>query len=514
MNKRLATFEISSLVEAARTALARGDVAKTEELCKRLIANAPDDGRAFAFLSQTALLRGRPDAALASADRAARLRPNDPLAHVMRAKALLAAGDLGGALGAARAAAALPHSPAPITEAIGALFGLLGRHEEAYALLRSVIAKGPPTPQALFNLAATERMLGRLADAEAHCEALIARTPDFALAWYLNADLRKQTPKRNHVEALRRRIAARPSAASDEVLFNYALAKECEDLGDDEGAFDAVEAGARLQRGLKPSDSRAEIAEIDRIIATQTRAALALASRARLDDAPVFVVGLPRSGTTLIERIVGSHGAMTSVGETGAFGAARARADASSPGAIGAAYAKAIAEVHAPKGRVLDKTLKNYLHCGLIHAALPNARIVLVRRRPMDAGWAMYKAHFQGGFDFTYDLAAIGDYLGAFRRLTRHWRAILPPEALMIVDYEEVVRDQVGQSRRLIEFLGLPWDDEVLRFHESVAPSATASAVQVRQPIYASSVGRWKRHGQRLEPLRARLLRDFEEAEL
>jgi len=234
----------------------------------------------------------------------------------------------------------------------------------------------------------------------------------------------------------------------------------------------------------------------------------------------VFVAGLPRTGTTLVERIIASHPAMASAGETGAFAAEirRAMNDASSkadPAALGKRYVEQVTAFRVPKDlRFTDKTLQNYLYCGLIHTALPAAKIILIQRHPLDACWAMYKAHFQGKFSFSYDQIELAEYYLAYRRLSRHWRATLSADVLLEMNYEDIVRDQAAASRRLIGFVGLPWDDEVLRFHQSAAPSATASAVQVRRPIYSSSVGKWRHHAERLAPLRARLAREIPEAEL
>jgi len=150
----------------------------------------------------------------------------------------------------------------------------------------------------------------------------------------------------------------------------------------------------------------------------------------------------------------------------------------------------------------------------MIHAALPRAKIILIQRHPLDACWALYKAHFQGMFPFSYDQVELAEYYLAFRRLAHHWKATLPSHTLLDVCYEDIVRDQAAQSRRLIEFIGLPWEDGVLRFHESQAPSATASAVQVRRPVYSSSIGKWRHHAERLMPLRTRLARDIPAAEL
>ena len=182
---------------------------------------------------------------------------------------------------------------------------------------------------------------------------------------------------------------------------------------------------------------------------------------------------------------------------------------------LGRRYVASAHVLGVPQGRrFVDKTLTNYLHCGLILAALPRARIILIRRHPLDSCWAMYKAHFQGHFPFSYDQVELAEYYLAFRRLAAHWQANLPPHAFLQINYEDIVRDQEAASRRLLAFAGLPWEDDVLRFHESQAPSATASAVQIRRPVYSSSVGKWRHHAQRLLPLRERLAREIPAAEL
>ena len=401
--------------------------------------------------------------------------------------------------------------------ALGAIFGLLGLHQRAADLFHRAVAVRPQVPQYLFNLAATERMTGLLQDAEAHCDAAIAQDRRYSRAHYLRADLRTQTHERNHIDEMESLIREGNLPWSDEVMLRFALAKECEDLGLNARAFDHVGAGCNLHRRSITYDNAAEIAEIDRIIQTQTRAGLASCNSGA---APVFVLGMPRTGTTLVERIIASHAAMTSAGETAAFAAAARRAQQAVSGsldltAIGKNYIEAMTAFRVPPGRrFVDKTLNNYLYCGLIHAALPQAKIILLRRHPLDTCWAIYKAHFQGMFSFSYDQIELADYYLAFRRLAAHWKSALPSDVLLEVNYEDIVKDQSTESRRIIGFLGLPWDDEVLRFHQSPAPSATASAVQVRRPVYASSVGKWRHHAERLVPLRERLATQIPEAEL
>jgi Flp pilus assembly protein TadD len=507
-------------VEVARRALSRGDLATAERCCAAVLAASPEDGRAWTLLTETALLRERPDAAIVCAERAVALNPHDPLAHILRAKCLISSGEVGPARDAAETAAQVIGTAPEALDALGAIFGLLGQHQRAAELFRRAVAARPDVPQYLFNLAATERILGMLQAAEAHCDAAIALDRHYSLAHYLRADLRIQTQDHNHIAQMLPLIGEGKLGWKDEVMLHFALSKEFEDLGDDARAFEHVVAGSQLQRRSIKYDHAAEIATLERIIRTQTRSWLAGCPAGFAAADPVFVVGLPRTGTTLVERIIASHSAMISAGETGAFAVELHRAMQANPNELAAAdlgrrYVDCVTAGGVPRNRrFIDKTLQNYLHCGMIHAALPRAKIILIRRHPLDACWAIYKAHFHGMFAFSYDQRELAEYYLAFRRLAHHWQATLPPQTLLEVCYEDLVRDHAVQARRLIEFIGLPWEDGVLRFHESQAPSATASAVQVRRPIYPTSVGKWRRHEPRLMPLRTRLAREIPESEL
>ena len=511
---RPAPKDKASQIILAQKALAAGDLATTETICKSLIEAAPQEAAAWALLTETALLRNRPDAAKVCAERAVALAPRDPIARIMQAKSCLANGQMLAALKAAEAAAPLVGAAAGAADSLAAMFGLLGRHRQALEFSRRAVATDPHIPQYVFNLAATQRMLGALDEAEAHCDQVIDRTPLYALAYYLRSDLRIQSPARNHVDEMEDLLQRGGLDWRSETTLRYALAKECEDLGAHDRAFAHVAAGAAQWRLHQTYDARVELAEIDQIIKTQDAPWLAsIAKKSPVVDAPVFVAGLPRTGTTLVDRIAGSHSAVVSVGETGLFAMAAAQAPGQNPGAtsfagLGRNYIDTVKGVFEPqKPRFLDKTLRNYLYCGLIHAALPKAKIILVLRDPMDTAWALYKAHFNGDFLFSYDLAELADYVVAYRRLVDHWRKTLPAEALMTVAYEDIVRDLPGQSAEIMDFLGLPMEEAALRFHESTTPSATASAVQVRRPLYATSVEKWRVHAEALAPFRLRMLR-------
>ena len=510
---------VSPMAEA-RQAFANGDLATTERICAEVLARRPDEAIAWALLTETALQRGRPKAAIVCARRAAALSPGDPIPAILVAKVLFMSGETRQALEATEVAASLVNDDATTLDAVGAMYGLLGRHDKAKPYFLRAVEARPDVPQYLFNLAATERMTGALEPAEAHCDAAIALDRHYGLAHYLRSDLRVQTTSRNHIADMEALLASERLALPSKIMLRFALGKECEDLDLHDRAFDHVDAGCRLQRGAIDYDAKTDIAEIDRIIASHTRHWLDAAPPGHAAAAPVFVAGLPRTGTTLVERIIASHPLMSSVGETGAFATELRRAMRDKPDGqdlvgLGQGYVDAVSAFGVKSGdRFVDKTLQNYLHCGLIHAALPKARIILLQRHPLDTCWAIYKTHFQGMFPFTYQPNELAEYYLAYRRLTQHWRAVLPPDVLLEINYEDIVRDQTAASRRLIDFVGLPWDEGVMRFHESPAPSATASAVQVRRPVYSSSVGKWRHHAERLAPLRARLAREIPEQDL
>jgi tetratricopeptide (TPR) repeat protein len=515
LNALLPNRDHATAVDAARCALAGGDIGTAERLCAEIVTLAPGCAQAWMVLTETALLRNRPDAAIVSANHATTLAPDDPIAHTLRAKTLFVIGEAGQARRAAETALQVVGTAPEATDALGAVFGLLGQHQIAATLFQRAVAARRDVPQYWFNLAATERMTGMLDAAEDHCDAAIAIDRNFALAHYLRSDLRVQSRERNHIAEMESLIRDGALGLDGEVLVRFALAKEYEDLEENDRAFDCVASACRLHRQSIDYDAAAEIAEVDRIVRFQNRGWLASRPSGFSGADPVFVVGLPRTGTTVVERIIASHSAMASAGETGAFRAELSRASKENSGntdlaQVGRRYMESVWSSAVPRNqRFVDKTPENYLHCGAIHAALPRAKIILVRRHPLDTCWALYKAHFRGKFPFSYDQLELAEYYLAFRRSAQHWRATLPMQVLLEISYEDIVHNQEAASRRLIEFIGLSWEHDVLRFHESRAPSATASAVQVRRPLYSSSVRKWRHHAERLAPLRARLARDI-----
>ena len=238
---------------------------------------------------------------------------------------------------------------------------------------------------------------------------------------------------------------------------------------------------------------------------------------------PIFVLGMPRTGTTLVERILGSHSRVFSAGELNNFSLELMRLSGKAAGqkrpsrldfvaataaldfrALGEAYVTAVRPLRDERPHFIDKLPFNFLYAGLIHLALPDARIINLQRHPMDTCYAVYKQLFRDAYPFSYDLDDLGQYYIAYHRLMQHWNAVMPG-VIHTMRYESLVADIEGESRRLLEYCGLPWEDQCLRFHENREASTTASALQVRQPVYATSVGKWRHYERQLEPLRQRL---------
>lgn len=404
-----------------------------------------------------------------------------------------------------------------LLQELGLRYTLLGLFAEAERCYLRALAQRPDDPACVYNHATTLVALGRLDDAEQAFDRVIALAPGDGDAWYNRSTLRRQTPKRNHVVQLQARLAQVSDADPMLVPLCHALAKEREDLGEHAASFAALKRGADARRRRLQYRVEEDL-ETMALIADTFDADFFARQHAGHDDAtPLFVVGLPRSGTTLVERTLASHPDVASRGESADLartvvrlaGAASGKADlvrrtaGMGFAALGHAYCDTLSA--GAKARVVDKTPGNLLYLGLVAAALPQARIVHLRRNPMDACYAMYKTLFRMAYPYSYDLDDLGRYWLGYSALMAHWRRVLPADRFIEVDYEDLVVDHEAVSRRLVAHAGLDWNPACLAFDSNPAPTLTASAAQVRQPVYRSSVGLWHRYETELAPLRRRL---------
>jgi tetratricopeptide (TPR) repeat protein len=355
--------------------------------------------------------------------------------------------------------------------------------------------------------------LGRMEEAAAAFDAALRIAPTFADAWYNKSNTVSHQRGDADVETMEQ-LLTRPAPFRDRLLLHFALGKSYADGGDLEHAWEHWQRGNALKRATLSYDADATSAALAAIAARPLDWSIcASAAGARLSDLPVFIVGMPRSGSTLIEQILASHPAVAGGGELLQL---RARFEPALPpgtSADASAAALAIAEsvlarlrtVSGDALRVVDKDLANFQHLGVIHQLFPRARIIHCRRHPLETCFSAYTKLFVGTIGYAYRLDELGRYYRDYAALMHHWRSALPPQSFLEVDYEQLVCDPNTEIPRLIDFLGLPWHEACTRFFETPRHVSTSSFAQVRRPIYATSLRRSAALRAHLAPLAAAL---------
>lgn len=404
----------------------------------------------------------------------------------------------------------------------GFLFSVLSRHEKAKQSFTVAVQKNPDNYQHYYNLATSYRFMGDTAKAEVQLDAALRLKPDDYESHSLRSGLRRQTSQSNHVDELKAAMKVEGLKPIAQVSLSFALAKELEDLERPEDSFRALQVGADTRRAHMQYDVRTDLEIIGAVREVFDERQCSDNRGACDDPSPIFIIGMPRTGTTLVERILGSHSQVHAAGELNSFAkvlmqqvkahgltpssrAALVAATAQLSGkALGEAYVKDVEPSRKGSPRCIDKLPFNYLYAGLIHKALPNAKIIHLQRHPMDTCYAVYKQLFKDAYPFSYNLNELADYYIAYRELMDHWNKVMPG-VIHNVNYEDVVADQEGESRRLLDYCDLEWEDACLDFHNNKEASTTASASQVRRKIYNSSVGKWRQYEGQLQPLCQRL---------
>jgi tetratricopeptide (TPR) repeat protein len=487
------------------------------QLAEAVAREHPLDASAWHLLSYINSRGGAWQAALQHAERSLSLRPDDPNILVQYGQCLVANGRRPDALKVADRIISSNPDGAELNDALGTLLTHCEEPVRGRIFFERAVKLAPTNAFFLYNLATAQRMTGDLAGAEASLDEVIAKRPDDVRAYYMRSDLRTQSAESNHIEEMIRLLDKGIREPQREIMLCFAIAKELEDVGRYGLSFQYLKRGCDRQRRRLIYAVRDDIATIDRIIELHDATALKLNGGIQTDEC-IFVIGLPRSGTTLVERILARHSMVHGGGELQAFPSAAVKAVQErtgqrsnkldfvraalevEPAALGKAYLEAAQLQRDDKPRLVDKLPMNYLYAGLIRRALPGARIIALARRPLDSCYAMYKTLFDAAYPFTYDLSDLGQYYAAWHRLMLHWRATLG-DALLIVQYEDLVADPNAVARKLVAHCGLAWEDDCLGLYEQGKAVTTASAAQVRRPIYSSSVGLSRRYESELTPL-------------
>lgn len=494
-------------------------------LAKARMAIDLNPRNADAYLNAAAIALGqkRPGEALRWIDNVLSFAPHHPGALIARARVAKEEDNLIEAEHFARLAVAAAEQSSDAHEVLAQVLQGQEKTDEALALCDK--AAGLPTAAPEMPLVSKAVMLmeiGRTKDSAAVFDQALAINPRSANVWFNRCEMKKFSatdPDIARMEAVLASAQSQGMGPADHTLLRFALGKAWMDAGDGERAFVHLAEGNRLKRQTIDFDVEAARNWLADIALSFTPELLArFGGLGDMAEMPIFVLGMPRSGTTLVEQILASHPSIHGAGELKIlqgmvdrisgpdlvpFGYPQllSRLLPKDLPRLGRHYAERVSALAQGRPRVVDKMPANFLYAGLIHLILPHARIIHCRRDPVDTCLSCYTKLFQGDQKFAYDLRELGRFHGAYQSLMAHWRRVLPAERFMDVDYEAVIDDLDAEARRLVAFCGLEWDDACLAFHKTKRAVRTASVNQVRQPIYRASVGRWKPFAAHLGPL-------------
>jgi tetratricopeptide (TPR) repeat protein len=463
------------------------------------------------------LAQGRVRGAAEQAKYAAFALPDDAELICRVAECLVRVGEVNAARACMRHPEIGRSRSGPALAALAHVHQGLGLHAEALALMDRALALGLNTPDFRYFRALQLQFNGRIAEAQAELEACLQLGPTFGRASLTLARLRRWSIENNHLAFIRQRLADVPPGSEDQAAFEFAQYKELDDLSRYDDAWQAlVRANAVMHERLR-QHVQDEEELFDAVIARCDREFARLPAHRFEGPMPIFVVGLPRSGTTLLERVLGNHSQVTPAGELADFSRQwrwvadrhghklldRALVESASDtdfAEVGRRYLEQTQWRAEGRRYYVDKLPPNFMLAGFIRRALPQAKIVHVRRDPMDVCFSNYRALFGDAFAYSYNLGSLARHYRQYRRLMAHWHRVMPG-VILDVEYSQLVRDTEAAARALLQYCGLPFEPACVDTATNRAPVATLSSAQVREQIHGRGFGEWRRYATQLAPL-------------
>lgn len=514
-----ASHPSQTLLAQAGAAFDQGNPREAFALATQLLRTQPRYPEAHYLAGVSAMALNQMSQALEHLHQAASLQPRHPDYAIQFACALARVQRTSEALQVANIAISLAPSDPHMLDVLGTVYFKCHAHERAASVFRRAVELAPENASFHFNLATSLIFFGELDHAASELALCLSLAPNYWAAYSVRSRLRRQTRAANHIDELQALVLRTGDDLTAQLHLHMALAKEYEDLNEFAEAFNHLVAGKSANRSGRNYSAKSDEAIVGALLrAFPTPQPQPVGC---LTDEPIFIIGMPRSGTTLVERILSSHPEVYAAGELQNFGllleqltggrspvmldaGVIERARHINWQQLGDAYLSSTRPATSLKPRFIDKLPHNFLYAGHIANALPHARIICLRRNPLDTCLSNFREPFGETSPFhgySFDLLDIGRYYILFDRLMAHWKRVLPGRILE-VDYDALVVEQEGGTRKLLEYCDLPWNEGCLHFERNTAPSTTASAMQVRAPIHQGALKRWTKYESQVKGLR------------
>lgn len=491
--------------------------------CDKLNASFPDYDYGWFMTSRVALIIKKPIPALHAIDKALEIAPERPEWMFQKLRCLGQAGYGREAHEMAVALAQLQFKTAETSSELAMMLSRLGMNEAAAEHYRRAIDLGSENPDDFLNLAAVYRALGNIDDALDALDGGLGLKPDDAGALYLRSTLRVQTEAHNNVDELEAALESASEGSDEAMRLHYAVAKELEDLERYPAAFAHLNKGSALMRSRLNYSNEKEIGTLRTVRQTFTKERFDEMTAGHVDAGPIFIVGMPRTGTVLVDQVLRSHPVVESAAARQVFAEVLtnecmqnggnppaniselvARAVNANFEDVGANYVRTAKPQGSGPGHFVDRSPMNVLYVGFIHQALPKARIVVVERQSMDTCFLAYKTLFEGAFPFSYDLDEIADFYNAYKEQIAHWQSVIPG-AMHTVRYEDLVRDPKPVIEDLLEYCGLSFDPACLSYWKDDEVVVRGERQPSPREMAEASIGMWKHYENELAGLREKI---------